>query len=557
MGRIWSVFILFVLCFLAIIARLFYWQVISGYRLKAEASEQHIQEGTIPAERGTIKTQDEYALAMNTPAYLVFAEPKRIENSLQFSKSVAAEIGIDEATVSAMLADPERLWIPLAHKVDEEHVQRLKALQLKGLGFEQETKRYYPEASMSAHVLGFVGLDQNGFDKGYFGLEGYYNRELQGKPGSLMMEKDVTGAPILVGNSVRVPPENGSTLTLWVDRTMQHIAETKLLQGIQKYGAKEGSVIIMDPKTGGVLAMASFPSYDPRSYTTYDRELYKNPIVASSYEPGSTFKALVLAAAIEKGVIEANTLFDETGPVKVGEYWIRTWNNEYKGSISMTEVLEHSSNVGMVFAAKKLGEDALLSFIHDIGFGRLTNIDLEDEATPDMRQDRDWKEIDFATASFGQGIAVTPLQMIRATAAIANGGWIMEPHVVKTIANPNGKTIDIPPKKVKQIFSAKTAGIVTEMMIAAVDNGEAKWAKPKGYRIAGKTGTAQIPVAGHYDDKKTIASFVGFAPADTPRFIMLVTLREPTSSQWGSETAAPLFFAIAKDLFLYLGIPPQ
>lgn len=221
----------------------------------------------------------------------------------------------------------------------------------------------------------------------------------------------------------------------------------------------------------------------------------------------------------------------------------------------MTQVLQYSSNVGMVFVGNKLGRDKVFQYIKSFGFGELTGIDLQDEASPPLRDRSEWGDIDFATATFGQGIAVTPLQMVRAVSAIANGGWIMEPKVVRAIGQENGKTVGLKSEKNRRIIRDSTAQLLTEMMVSAVENGEAKWAKPKGYRIAGKTGTAQIPVAGHYDEKKTIASFVGFAPADDPRFVMLVTLREPSSSPWGSETAAPLFFSIAKDLFLYFGIP--
>ena len=525
--------------------------------MKAEATAQYKLELTIPAERGSIITSDGYPIVMNKSASLVYVEPKNIENSKVFAQLVSGVLQIEEASVSAMISDSSKMWIPILHKVDEEKIQELKSLNIKGLGFEKEPKRYYPEGSMAAQLLGFVGLDQNGSDVGYFGLEGYYNRELQGKAGSISIEKDVSGAPILVGESVRIEPENGSTMVLWLDRTIQNIVEQKLAEGIAKYGAKEGSVVVMDPATGGILAMASYPSYHPGQYQQFDKELYKNPIVASAYEPGSTFKALVMGAAIDKGLIKATSIFEEIGPIAVSDYTIRTWNNEYNGPLTMTQVLEHSSNVGMVYVAKLLGIDAFVKYIKNVGFGVPTNIDLEDESSPIARSDKDWKEIDLATASFGQGIAVTPLQMVRATAAVANGGWLMEPHMVKKMQDTNNRTIDIKPKKVRQVMSSATSQVVTEMMTSAVDNGEAKWAKPKGYRIAGKTGTAQIPVAGHYDDKRTIASFVGFAPADKPRFAMLVTLREPSSSQWGSETAAPLFFTIAKDIFLYLGIPAQ
>lgn len=393
MWRIWFVFSLFILLSCGIIARLFYWQIISGPHLRAEATAQYKLELTLPAQRGSIITSDGYPLVMNKSASLVYAEPKNIENSKVFSELVSGALQIEEASVAAMISDSTRMWVPILHKVDEEKIQQLKSLNIKGLGFEKEPKRYYPEGSVAAQLLGFVGLDQNGSDVGYFGLEGYYNRELQGKPGSVTIEKDVTGAPILVGDSVRIEPENGSTMVLWLDRTIQNIAEQKLAEGIAKYGAKEGSVVVMDPSTGGILAMASYPSYHPGQYQEYDRELYKNPIVASTYEPGSTFKALVMGAAIDKGLIKPMSIFDEKGPIEVSDYTIRTWNNEYHGPMSITQVLEHSSNVGMVYVAKLLGIDAFVKFIKDAGFGVTTNIDLEDESSPSIRSDKDRKSV--------------------------------------------------------------------------------------------------------------------------------------------------------------------
>ncbi len=398
MWRIWFVFSLFILLIFGIIARLFYWQIISGYHLKAEATAQYKLELTIPAERGSIITSDGYPIVMNKSASLVYAEPKNIENNKVFAQLVSQSLNIEEASVSALISDTLRMWVPILHKVDEEKIQELKSLDIKGLGFEKEPKRYYPEGSMAAQLLGFVGLDQNGSDVGYFGLEGYYNRELQGKAGSVTIEKDVTGAPILVGESVRIEPENGSTMVLWLDRTIQNIVEQKLAEGIAKYGAKDGSVVVMDPSTGGILAMASYPSYHPGQYREFDRQLYKNPIVASTYEPGSTFKALIMGAAIDKGFIKPMSIFDEKGPIEVSDYTIRTWNNQYHGSITMTQVLEYSSNVGMVYVGKLLGINAFVKFIKDVGFGVPTNIDLEDESSPIVRSDKDWKEIDLATA---------------------------------------------------------------------------------------------------------------------------------------------------------------
>lgn len=557
MFRLWSVFFAIVVLYSLVIAKLFYWQVIAGSDLRAEASSQYYLELPLPSQRGTIVASDGKPLVMNEPAFLVFAEPRSINDLSSFVSKVSGVLELDPDMLGQQLSDAGRAWVPLGHKIDNVKTSALKSFNLEGLGFEKEPKRYYPEASMAAHLLGFVGSDEFGRDIGYFGLEGYYDRELGGKDGKLQLEKDVRGAPILINQPLRIEPENGRTLELWLDRTVQRFIELRLGEGIQKYGAKEGSVIVMDPKTGGILAMASFPSYDPVTFTQFDRDVYKNPTVAASFEPGSTFKALVMAASLNEKKLTPTTTMDENGPVTIGEYTIRTWNSLYHGQITMSQVLQYSSNVGMVYVGRQLGGNALLGYIKAFGFGAPTNTDLQDEFSPEIRPADEWSEIDLATTSFGQGIAVTPLQMVRAIGALANGGALMEPHVVRAIIDAKGKRSEVKPKKVRDVISKAVANVITEMLINAVDNGEAKWAKPAGYRIAGKTGTAQIPVAGHYDDEKTIASFVGYAPADDPKFVMLVTLREPTSSPWGSETAAPLFFTIARDLFSYWAIPPQ
>lgn len=547
----------FIFAFVVVAVRLFYWQVLSADSLGRQAAAQHFSSLSLPAGRGDVVDRLGNPMVLNQPAYLVFAQPRTISSIPAFVQKVAPILSLDTVGITARISEPNRVWVPLAHQVETKKVSELKALNLPGLGFEKEPKRFYPEASSAAHILGFVGSDVNGQDHGYFGLEGYYDRQLRGTDGSLRLEKDAHGAPILIGEEERIAPQDGRTLVLWAEKAVQQIVERRLSEGIRMYGAKEGSVVIMDPVSGGILASASYPSYDLRVYGQYDKSLYKSPVVAGTFEPGSTFKTLIMAAAINEKLVTPKTIMDESGPVAVGPNTIRTWNNQYHGPISMTQVLEYSSNIGMVDVARRLGKNTMLSYIRRFGFGKPTDIDLEEEASPQLRPDKEWQEIDELTASFGQGIAVTPIQMVRAVAALANGGKLMEPHVVKEIKDAKGKMITIKPKLVSQVVSPATARILAEMMVAAVDNGEAKWAKPRGYRIAGKTGTAQIPVAGHYDETKTIASFVGFAPADKPAFVMLVTLTEPTSSPWGSETAAPLFFTIARDLFTYWGISPQ
>ncbi len=556
MWRSLFIFILFIAWVLAVIGKLFFWQVISYSELAAAAEAQHFVSLTLPAVRGDILASDGSILVTNQPAYLVYAEPNKIKDKDQFINLLAPILEIPEASLSSQIKNDKLLWALLKKRVDEETVDKIKNLQITGIGFEKEGKRYYPEASMSAHLLGFVGLDSNGLDKGYFGLEGFYDKELKGRDGFLRQEKDPYGAPIIIGNGERIEPENGRSLKLFIDKTVQMIVEEKLKKGIERFGAKGGQVVVMEPESGAILAMAAFPAYDPVNFAKFNPAFYKNPVIANTYEPGSTFKALIMAAALNEEVVKPQTKVEENGPVNIGGFSIKTWNNQYHGEITMTQVLQYSSNVGMVAVANKLGKEKMLEYIKKFGFGSLTGIDLQEEITPSLRPDDQWKEIDLATVSFGQGIAVTPIQMIRAFAALANGGKLIEPRMVAEIIDNNGKVIKTKPKIVRRVIKETTAKMVTEMLVASVEGGEAHYKLPKGFRIAGKTGTAQIPVKGHYDEEKTIASFVGYAPADQPKFVMLVTLVEPTSSPWGSETAAPLFMEITSELLNYYKIFP-
>lgn len=555
--RIHVVFIIFLIVFIIIIIRLFYWQVINSDGLKGIAEKQISTTLDIPAQRGRIYSSDKSPLVINQRSYLVYLEPHKVKNINQTVKILSKDLQTDESSISAKIMNNELIWISVARKISEDKMIKLKNEKLEGVGFINEPKRFYPEASMAAHLLGFVGKNTKGSDQGYFGVEGYYDNQLRGRDGFIRIEKDVLGNPILSGRYDEIPAELGRDLVMTIDRSVQFTAEKKLLEGVQKFGAKGGSVIILNPKTGAVLAMVSYPSFDPDDYVNYPSNYYKNPTVSSSYEPGSTFKVLVMAAALNEGKIKPDTIYEENGPVEIGGYTINTWNQKYHGKISISQILEYSSNVGMVFIESQLGDENFIKYITQLGFGKLTDVDLEGESSPDLRPLNKWYKIDYATASFGQGIAVTPLQMIRAVAAVANGGMLLKPYVVQSIVTDGGKKIDTQPKVIRQVFKKEVAAMVTEMMVSAVDNGETRNLKPSGFRIAGKTGTAQIPIQGHYDAQKTIASFVGFAPVDDPKFIMLVTINEPTSSPWGSETAAPVFFSIASELFSYYGISPS
>ncbi|OGG06505.1 hypothetical protein A3D05_04975 [Candidatus Gottesmanbacteria bacterium RIFCSPHIGHO2_02_FULL_40_24] len=554
--RLSLVFIIFLVLFAVIYSRLFFWQVISAESLKGFAQSQTGRSRVVKAKRGSIFSSDESPLVINQPSFLIYAQPHLVKDKLKLTNTLSEILEIDEASISAKLEDSVELkWVSLAEKIEAGKAGEIKEKNLAGIGLSQDFKRYYPESSMAAHLLGFVGKNHNGQDQGYFGLEGYYDEQLKGRTGLINEEKDALGNPILAGLREIIAPNDGNNLYLTVDKTVQFIVEEKLKKGMEKYGAAEGTVVVMNPQTGALRAMASYPSYDLISRENFNTRLYKNPAVSSSFEPGSTFKVLIMAAAINENSVSPNDEYDESGPLELGAYTIKTWDQKYHGLIKIPQILQYSSNVGMVYISEKLGNDKMFSYLDNLGMGRLTGIDLQDESSPDLRSKDSWKKIDFATASFGQGIAVTPLQMIRMVSAIANGGKLVKPYIVDRIIDFSGRTISNKPQIVKKIFKKETASIVTEMMVNAVEKGETKFLKPVGIRIAGKTGTAQIPIAGHYDTQKTIASFVGFFPADDPKLIMLVTLREPTSSPWGSETAAPLFFDISKELIKYYNLP--
>ncbi|NMB57062.1 penicillin-binding protein 2 [Candidatus Beckwithbacteria bacterium] len=576
------ILIVFLLIAILIIARLFYWQVLNASSLSALASSQRQSISEILPNRGSILASDGFPLAINQEGFLLYANPQEVNIPAESAASMLTPIlvpSLDEVPVAtdasqkeieelkenletnthnylvSQLNQKNLVWVLLQRKLPLAKKTLIEKLNIAGLYFQNEPVRDYPEGSMSAQILGFIGQDEQGRDKGYFGLEGFYDLDLSGRIGIVKQEKDALNRPIPIGKFWDQKKRDGRHLQLYLDRSIQFLVEEALKEAVKKYGAKSGSVIVMDPKTGGILAMASWPSFNPNFYTKYNSEDYVNPVVSLTYEPGSTFKTLVMSAAINEGVITPDTICDMCDrPYKIDKYYIRTWNNQYFKNSTMIDVLVHSDNVGMVFVSKKLGMEKFVSYLKNFGIGEMTGIDLQGEIAPPLRET--WSEIDLSTASFGQGLVVTPMQMIKVVGAIANEGKMMQPRMVEKIID-NDKEIELEPKFLGQVISKETAETVKEMMVASALHGDAKWTALKNYRIAGKTGTAQVAVEGHYDEDKTIASFVGFAPADNPAFVMLTIIQEPSSSPWGSETAAPLFFNIAKKLFIHLGISPK
>lgn len=547
---------IFLFAFLVIILRLFYWQIIRASDLSKLGESQYGKIVKNLSERGEIETSDGFPVAGNSISYRIYSNPKEILDKKKVVDALSPILDVDPASISAKLS-LDLFWISLKTGVNEETKQKIENLRIPGIGFEKEYQRFYPEASMAANLLGFVGKDENGSDKGYFGLEGYYDKLLRGKEESVVQIYDALGRPILAEINKNQNEAGGSSLVLNLNRSIQFIAEKELKDGIDRYGASGGMVGIMDPKTGGILAMASFPSFDPKAYYDYLSENYKNPFISNLYEPGSTFKPFIMSSAINEKKVTPNTVCNScAGPVSIGGYTLKTWNERYFPGTNMSEVIQHSDNTGMIFVGKKLGLDDMISYLKKFGIGSLTGIDLQGEVSADIKPRSQWYQVDLATASFGQGISITPVELLTAFSAIANGGVMMEPHVVSEVKSKSGKIVKIEPKVIGQPISDPTAKVMTEMLVNAVDKGEAKWTAIKEYRIAGKTGTASIPVAGHYDPNKTITSFVGFAPADDPRFVILVIFDRPTSSIYGAETAAPVFFNITRNLLSLYKISP-
>ena len=367
------VFLGLVALFLLVVARLFYWQVVMAQDLALLGQEQYGTTITIAPQRGEIRTSDGFPIATNKISYLVFANPKEITNKQLTASMLASTLGLDIASVGASLA-LDRFWVPIASGLDLSTKQKLEQMNLPGIGFDNQYQRFYPEASMAAELLGFVGKDDSGNDKGYFGLEGYYDRLLKGKEGLAVEVDDAFGRPILAKMNQSSGEVDGANLILSIDRSIQFLVEQKLKEGVQQYGATSGMVGIMDPKTGQILAMASYPNFDPRDYQDYSEDLYVNPFITDLYEPGSTFKPIVMSSAFDAKLVKPDTKCPTcAGPVSVGGYSLETWNNQYFPNTTMTDVIIHSDNTGMVFVAQKLGVDRMINYLSKFGIGDYTS----------------------------------------------------------------------------------------------------------------------------------------------------------------------------------------
>lgn len=554
---------------LFIAAKLFSLQVVDHAAYAALAEGQHeIFEELFP-KRGSIFFHDSQegtlvTAATNQKLAFVYTDPRHIKDPEATATTLATLFGFDEektASLKARLSNTTDPFEPVQREVPDSLLDQLKALKLPGVSWTSEDSRLYPESGTGGHLLGFVGSDNAGGHSGKYGVEGYFEDILAGTPGFLRSERDISGRLIAVGDRSLTPAVDGSDVVLTIDRTIQYVTCSALEQAVRKHGADGGSVIVLEPSTGKILAMCGYPDFDPNHYgDAADINTYNNPAIFDAYEPGSVFKAITVAAGIDAGAILPSTTFNDTGSIMLDDWPKPITNAEGKvyGTIDMTTALEQSVNTGMIFAMRAAGQERFTQYVKNFGFGVKTGIELETESAGTIASLELGPEIYAATASFGQGITVTPLQIAAAYGALANGGVLKQPYVVDEIRHADGTVEPHKPVDIRRVISAKTSRLVGAMLVSVIEHGHGKLAGVPGYYIGGKTGTAQVARTDGlgYDLDNTIGSFAGFGPIEDPKFVIVARIDHPRDVQWAESTAAPLFGEIAKFLVNYFEIPP-
>jgi len=539
---------------LAIAGRLYQLQVAryDHYAGKAERQQQRVV--VLDPPRGTIYDAQGRELAVSVQADSAYAVPPQIEDPAGTARKIARVVPeVDARKLARQLAqDREFAWV--ARKLDPPVAAALRALDLPGIYFLPESKRYYPMRELAAQVLGYVGTDNHGLA----GLELLYDKQVAGKPGVRTVLRDARRGTVVSPDLSFAEPEPGQDLHLTLDAAVQFIVERELAKAVEERGAARGSAVFLDPQTGAVLAMATYPSFDPNHFGDFAPGLWRNRVIADVYEPGSTFKVITAAAALESGKVHPDDVFDcEMGGIVLLDTLIR--DHKPFGRLTFAEVLAKSSNVGVIKAALLVGDEGMYRTITGFGFGRATGIDLPGESSGIVHPLRKWRALDKAYVSFGQGISVTPLQLAAAVGAVANEGTLYRPYVVAATGR-DGDAVRPRPAfpPAGHPLRPETARTLKVLLEGVVTGGTGRSAAVAGYRIGGKTGTAQIPVAGGYSHSSYIPSFVGFAPGDRPRIVGVVAIAEPHGFAYhGGQVAAPVFGAVAKQLLLYLGVRPQ
>jgi cell division protein FtsI (penicillin-binding protein 3) len=541
------------LAFTGVLGRLGWLQVIRHAELAALAERQYSRTVVLQAQRGPIVDRQGAALATASPAESLFAQPRAVGDPVRVAARLARPLGIPESDIHAQLTSG-RPFVWLRRKLPPAVAAEVKALREPGLGFLPEPLRLYPNRELAAHVIGFDGVDG-----GLEGIERAFNDTLSGTPGKAVVGRDALGREVVTEALLQSPaPGQGVMLTL--DRTIQYLAEREIDAAWRRTQAKAAMAVVMDPRSGDVLAIAIRPTFNPNTFLDVpSRDVWRNRAVTDPFEPGSTFKVILAAAALEEGVVRPDDrIWAENGQITIAKTTIHDWKKY--GWLTFGEVLQNSSNVGSIKVGLTLGRDRYYRYMTAFGFGAPTGIGLAGESRGLLREPQRWSLLSLPTMSIGQEISVTALQMVAAFGAIANDGVLMQPRLVRSLFDAEGReTRRFDPQPVRQVVSPETARTLTRMMTQVVAQGTGHNAAIAGYEVAGKTGTAQKLDAAtrRYSRNPGVLSFVGFAPADAPRLVMLVMLDEPKNEKWGSEAAAPIFSAIGGEVLRYLDVPPR
>jgi stage V sporulation protein D (sporulation-specific penicillin-binding protein) len=544
-----------VLAVLLLISRLFYLQVVVAGDLSAKAWDQFMRRDRVIAPRGDILDRNEQLFARSASGVSILAYPAQIGDKEEAARLLAPVLQMDEDVVLERL-NRQAGSVYLKRQMEEEDALEIRKLDIYGVRFTLEPKRRYPNGSLASQLIGFMGLDD-----GRSGLEYQYEQELKGRDGNVEFPTDGRGQQVPQGVHNYIPPVDGNDLILTIDRNIQFIIEQEMERTMMELNPKSINVIAVDPKTGEVLAIAGMPDFDPNSYADFPAETWKLTPISNTFEPGSTFKLVTLSAAIEEGKYRADEGFFCSGSLTVAGRAIGCWTRDRggHGAIDFTEVVLGSCNPGFMTLGQRITSEKLMQYLHAFGFGQRTGIDVMGEGVGILFTEENFGPVEAATTSFGQGVSVTPMQQVMAVAAMANGGYLMKPYVVKEIKDSEGNTVrKTEPQVVRRVISESTSQEVTRIMELVVTEGSGLNAYIDGYRIAGKTGTAQkVGPGGRYISGEYVLSFVGFAPAEDPQILIYIAVDAPeVGAQWGSQVSAPMFKRMMERILKYMQIAP-
>jgi cell division protein FtsI (penicillin-binding protein 3) len=549
------IFAAFVACaFLGILLQVGYLQILKHEEYSRLAEAQRAKTVPLRPKRGPILDRAGLVLAESAVAESLFGLPTRMSDSARVASELASILGEPASDIARRL-DPDKRFVWVKRKLPPRVAQAVQDLHEPTLGFIQESLRLYPNRELAAHVVGFEGLD----GKGLSGIEQAWDAHLAGAEGKALVERDALGRDVTGAPRVLKPSVPGQGVALTIDATLQYIAEKEVDAAWRRTRAKGAMAVMMDPRTGEILAMAIRPTFNPNAFGAATDEERRNRAITDPFEPGSTFKVIMAAGALEEGVVRpTDRFYGENGKIKIATAVIGDWKPF--GWLTFSEVLQNSSNVGSIKAGLQLGKERYYKYITGFGFGQPVGLGLPGESRGQLRPPPQWSALSLATMSIGQEISVTAVQMVTAFGAIANGGRLMQPQIVRALLDANGREVrTFEPRAVRQVISPETARELTTILTAVVREGTGHNAAIPGYDVAGKTGTAQKmdPSTRRYSHAPGILSFVGFAPADDPRIAMIVLLDEPKNEKWGSEAAAPIFAAIGREALRHLNVPPR